>query len=151
MVKIEHFEDSEFREWHYLMSPRLLVMLDVLRHEVGTPIIISKHKDSLGRFLGKSNKSEHNYDHWGEILAADCFLSGVYFRSQVENVVNVAKSIGFTGIGVYPEWTNNRGKPQCGFHFGVRPTRIMSNPATWGVVGGKSVSLASALSHIKTK
>ena len=83
------------------------------------------------------------------VLAVDCFVSGVYGRAQVENVVHEAKKLGFTGIGIYPGWNNNKGEKQCGFHLGVRPTRKMGDPATWGYMNGEFVSLMKALRTIK--
>lgn len=143
-----HFDAKEFGEWYGDMSVRLLVMLDVLRHWVGSPISISPVKGALGRNQGLNSESAHNVDRWGEVLAADVFIKGVYLRSQADAVVEAAKKIGFTGIGVYPDWVNAKGETQVGFHFDVRPTRDPNNPAAWGRVNGHWVSIESALNHI---
>ena len=129
------------------MSPRLLTMLDVLRFRLGSAINISKAKGSIGR--QDDTDSEHNVSKWGEVLAVDCFVSGVYGQEQIWAVVEEATRVGFTGIGIYPEWCNNEGVKQCGFHLGVRPTRKMGTPATWGYMDGEFVSLMKTLKRTK--
>lgn len=144
----QYFTAEEFREWADDMSRRLVTMLDVLRHMSGRVIEISANGMSLGRELGLAAVSEHNIDHWGEVLAADCFVSGVYYREQAEAIVDLARKIGFTGIGIYTDTRNNRGEEQVMFHFGVRPTRNMGDPALWGRVAGKGTSLIVALQSL---
>lgn len=145
-MHLEHFSPHEFREWWPHMSPRLLTMLDVLRHQIRRPIVISPNPDALGRRLGDS-ESEHNIDRWGEVLAVDCFVIGIETRAQVGWVLTFSRAIGFTGIGVYPDWTL-QGRQTIGFHFGVRPTRQMRDPATWGRLGGEYVSQSDAVGAI---
>lgn len=135
-MHLEHFMQEEFREWSDDMSPRLTVMLDVLRHMSGHAIMISGSEYALGRNLGRGDQSAHNVDEWGQVLAADVFVAGVYNREQAEHVVDLARKIGFTGIGVYSDTTNNKGERQVMFHFDVRPTEAMGQPATWGRVNG---------------
>ena len=149
MVYAQYFSQEEFREWSDDMSARLVTMLDVLRFKLGSPIEISASEYALGRELGRNDLSEHNVDHWGEVLAVDCFISGVYNRAQVEAVVYEAKGIGFTGIGVYSDTHNNEGKEQVMFHLGVRPTELMGSPATWGRVDHDYTSLIAAIQSIK--
>jgi len=149
MVYAQHFDAEEFREWSDDMSPRLVTMLDVLRFRLGRPIAISASEYALGRELGRGKMSEHNVDHWGEVLAADCFISGVYNRAQAEAVVYEATGIGFTGIGVYSDTHNNRGEEQVMFHLGVRPNELMGSPATWGRISGKYTSLIAAVQSLK--
>ena len=86
MIYAQHFSAEEFREWSDDMSPRLVTMLDVLRFRLGRPIAISASEYALGRNLGRGQMSEHNIDEWGEVLAVDCFVSGVYNRAQAEAV-----------------------------------------------------------------
>ena len=107
MIYAQHFSAEEFREWSDDMSARLVTMLDVLRFRLGSAIEISASEYALGRNLGVGKMSEHNIDEWGEVLAVDCFIGGVYNRAQVEAVVYEATGIGFTGIGVYSDTTNN--------------------------------------------
>ena len=149
MIYAQHFQSKEFREWADDMSARLVTMLDVLRFKLGSPIEISLSEYALGRELGRGKMSEHNIDEWGEVLAVDCFIGGVYNRAQVEAVVYEAKGIGFTGIGVYSDTHNNEGKEQVMFHLGVRPTELMGSPANWGRVNGDYTSLIAAIQSIK--
>ena len=149
MVYAQHFSAEEFREWSDDMSPRLVTMLDVLRFRLGRPIAISASEYALGRNLGRGKMSEHNIDEWGEVLAVDCFISGVYSRAQAEAVVYEAEGIGFTGIGVYSDTHNNQGDDQVMFHLGVRPNEDMGSPATWGRISGKYTSLIAAVQSLK--
>jgi hypothetical protein len=149
MIYAQNFSAEEFREWSDDMSARLVTMLDVLRFKLGSPIAVSASEYALGRELGRNDLSEHNVDHWGEVLAVDCFISGVYNRAQVEAVVYEATGIGFTGIGVYSDTDNNQGEEQVMFHLGVRPTEMMGSPATWGRVDHDYTSLIAAIQSIK--
>ena len=149
MIYAQHFSQEEFREWAEDMSPRLVTMLDVLRFRLGRPIAISASEYALGRNLGVGKMSEHNIDEWGEVLAVDCFISGVYNRAQAEAVVYEADEIGFTGIGVYSDTHNNQGDDQVMFHLGVRPNELMGSPATWGRISGKYTSLIAAVQSLK--
>jgi len=149
MIYAQHFSAEEFREWSDDMSPRLVTMLDVLRFKLGSPIEISASEYALGRNLGRNELSEHNIDEWGEVLAVDCFISGVYSRQQAEGVAHEATAIGFTGIGVYSDTRNNQGQEQVMFHLGVRPNEDMGSPATWGRISGKYTSLIAAIQSLK--
>ena len=149
MVYMQYFTQEEFREWSDDMSARLITMLDVLRFKLGSPIEISLSEYALGRELGVGKMSEHNIDEWGEVLAVDCFIGGVYNRAQVEAVVYEATGIGFTGIGVYSDTHNNQGDDQVMFHLGVRPNEDMGSPATWGRISGKYTSLIAAVRSLK--
>jgi len=149
MIYAQHFSQEEFREWAEDMSPRLVTMLDVLRFRLGSAIEISASGAALGRNLGRDKLSEHNVDHWGEVLAVDCFIGGVYSRQQAEGVAHEATAIGFTGIGVYSDTHNNRGEEQVMFHLGVRPNEDMGSPATWGRVDHDYTSLMAAIQSIK--
>ena len=149
MIYAQHFDAEEFREWSDDMSARLITMLDVLRFRLGRPIAISASEYALGRNLGRNELSEHNIDEWGEVLAVDCFIIGVYNRAQAEAVVYEATGIGFTGIGVYSDTRNNQGDDQVMFHLGVRPTEMMGSPATWGRVDHDYTSLMAAIQSIK--
>ena len=150
MIYAQYFTQEEFREWAEDMSPRLITMLDVLRFRLGRPIAISASEYALGRNLGVGKMSEHNIDEWGEVLAVDCFIGGVYSRKQAEGVVHEATAIGFTGIGVYSDTRNNQGQEQVMFHLGVRPNELMGSPATWGRISGKYTSLIAAVQSLKT-
>ena len=149
MIYAQHFSAEEFREWSDDMSARLITMLDVLRFRLGRPIAISASEYALGRNLGRNELSEHNIDEWGEVLAVDCFIIGVYNRAQAEAVVYEAEGIGFTGIGVYSDTRNNQGDDQVMFHLGVRPNEDMGSPATWGRVDHDYTSLIAAVQSLK--
>jgi hypothetical protein len=149
MIYAQHFSAEEFRDWADDMSPRLVTMLDILRFRLGSPIAVSASEYALGRNLGVGKMSEHNIDEWGEVLAVDCFVSGVYNRAQAEAVVYEAEEIGFTGIGVYSDTHNNQGDDQVMFHLGVRPNELMGSPATWGRISGKYTSLIAAVQSLK--
>jgi len=45
MIYAEHFSAEEFREWADDVSPRLVTMMDILRFQVGSPVIISPPPD----------------------------------------------------------------------------------------------------------
>ena len=149
MIYAQHFSAEEFRAWADDMSPRLVTMLDILRFRLGSPIAVSGSEYALGRNLGRNELSEHNVDEWGEVLAVDCFIGGVYNRAQAEAVVYEAEGIGFTGIGVYSDTRNNKGQEQVMFHLGVRPNEDMGSPATWGRISGKYTSLIAAVQSLK--
>jgi len=148
MIYAQYFAQEEFREWAEDISPRLVTMLDVLRFRLGSPIKVSGSEYALGRNLGRGKMSAHNIDEWGEVLAVDCFVSGVSSRYQAEGVVHEAINIGFTGIGVYSDTRNNKGQEQVMFHFDVRPNELMGSPATWGRVNGKYTSLIAAVQSL---
>ena len=149
MIYAQHFSAEEFRAWADDMSPRLVTMLDILRFRLGSPIAVSGSEYALGRNLGRGKMSEHNIDEWGEVLAVDCFIGGVYNRIQAEAVAHEAEAIGFTGIGVYSDTRNNQGQEQVMFHLGVRPNEDMGSPATWGRISGKYTSLIAAVQSLK--
>ena len=149
MIYAQHFSAEEFRDWADDMSPRLVTMLDILRFRLGSPIAVSGSEYALGRNLGRGKMSEHNIDEWGEVLAVDCFIGGVYNRIQAEAVAHEAEAIGFTGIGVYSDTRNNQGQEQVMFHLGVRPNEDMGSPATWGRISGKYTSLIAAVQSLK--
>lgn len=146
-----YFAPKEFRGWWEFMSGRLLVLLDALRNACGSRILISPHKHALGRRSGAYDESTHNIDFWGEVLAADVFVEHVHYRAQVIQIVELAKTIGFTGIGIYPHWKNSNGERQCGFHLDCRTNRTPSRPATWGRIQRKYVVLDAALAQIPIK
>lgn len=148
MIYAQHFGSEEFREWADDMSARLVTMLDVLRFMCGHSIELSLSEYALGRELKRDDLSAHNVNRWGEVLAADCFVTGVHYREQAEHIVDLARKIGFTGIGAYSDTKNNYGKEQVMFHFDVRPTEDMGSPATWGRVKGKYTSLIAALQSL---
>lgn len=130
--RLYFFQRAEFYrdavDWFDQMDPRLLVMLDILRHRWRRPIRISAHPAALGRRDGNS-ESQHNVDRWGQVRAADVQPAGVETEEEAYQFYLAAKGVGFTGIGVYPHWVNG-----VGFHLDVRADRDPGNPAVWGGV-----------------
>ncbi len=123
---LRHFTPGEFREWWWDMDPQLLSLLDEQREQWGAPIRISKDDGALGRHLGPMSESRHNIDRWGKVQAADIILAGMVTRSDVRRAVDIARDLGFGGIGLYPHWQQG-----AGLHVDVRP-REGGHIATWG-------------------
>jgi hypothetical protein len=143
-----YFRPVEFGEWWQMMDPRLLVLLDSLRHQWGKPIRISADDAAIGRNLGGSSLSQHNADKWGVVRAVDVFPEMLTSSFDAEDFVDLATRVGFTGIGVYPHWTGG-----IGVHLDTRVDAEPGNPAKWGAVNnamGKQryVALSEALEVI---
>lgn len=149
MIELQNFYESEFGIWADRMSEHVLVRLDVLRFRLSRRIDISANPQALGRNNGPLNQSDHNVDYWGKCNGADVFIDGVHNQADANHVIKTAKELGFTAIGVYPEWTNNHGEQQVGFHLAYRPTKKMGHPALWGRVNGEYVSIEEALNMIE--
>jgi len=135
-VDMKHFSKSEFGLWFPMMNKKLLAKLDSLRGAWGEPIMISPALGAIGRTLppGHSNyNSRHNITRWGEVQAIDIMpliktADGVRGCDpfELKMAYNMAVDIGFTGIGVYPDWL-----PHAGLHVDVRDDHAAGNPATW--------------------
>jgi len=126
--RLNYFKPDEFREWWPYMSPRLLVMLDVLRHQWGKKIEISGAGGALGR-NAKGSLTQHNVDKWGEVRAADIFPAGVATVDEAQAFWDLIKAVGFTGRGVYPD-----ALPSVMFHVDVRVDRRPGQPSDWGAL-----------------
>lgn len=144
--KPHEFGPSPYREenWWPRMDPRLLVLLDLLRYLWGAPIRISNNAEALGRHLGDSG-SMHNVEIHGLVKAIDVFPDKVIDRESARAIVKLAKACGFTGIGIYPQWSGG-----FGLHLDVREDRMMGDPALWGALkdenfGQVYVSMEAAL------
>lgn len=154
-MKLNYFKTNEFRGQKRLVSPRLLVMLDVYRFMLDEKVMISPHKAAIGR---EDGTSQHNYRRYGEVRALDVMPEGIHTLEDAERSVEIARMIGFTGIGFYPHWDLD-GNPENGLrpglHLDVREDRMPTNPSTWGGVKreGKQVyvSIEEALSEMKTE
>ena len=131
-MQLYYFTPSEFRrdgvDWFKQMDGRLLVLLDTFRHEWGAKVSISAHPSALGRHDG-DKQSDHNVDLYGVVLAADVIPAGIADRHDAETAIEIAKRIGFTSIGFYPDW-----HPAPGLHLGTRRDRVPGSPAIWGAV-----------------
>ncbi len=142
--KLDFFEPSEFGPYWPLMSEKLLIKLDEFRRRLGYPVTISPAYGAIGRpviRLGKEtdneevldNATQHNYLKWGEIRAIDVMPrppNGVT-PAERRRWFEIARAVGFTGIGIYPDW-----KPTAGIHVDVRVDHREGDPATWAGVKG---------------
>lgn len=131
--KLYFFHPGEFTrghaQWYSAVDRRLLVLLDTLRFMWGKPIHISKHPSAVGRHAGGENDSQHNFDRWGVVRAVDIQPEGIASDEDAYHFYKLAVHLGFTGIGIYPEWIGG-----VGFHLDTRPDRDPGYPATWGQV-----------------
>lgn len=147
------FGPSQYRteDWWHEMCPRLLVLLDTFRFQWGRRVRISNNAVALGRKLGLDSISQHNFDRWGEVRAADCFPDGLVYREDARFAIYLARELGFTGIGLYPHWNGG-----VGLHLDTRRDRQPGDPALWGAVNGPKgeqqyVSLETALLAMSVK
>lgn len=126
---LRHFKASEFGVWWPLMSTDLLVKLDAFREAWGDEVAISPATGALGRNIRDEEPkaaSQHNVLRWGEVRAADIMPKDMLTSADRRRAVQVARQVGFTGIGVYPGW-----EPSPGLHLDVRRDRTAANPSTW--------------------
>lgn len=126
MIDLRHFTTESFRGWGFVMSVRLLILLDAFRGQWGHPVIASPAKGAIGRHNGPDGTSQHNIDRWGEVRAIDIMPYNMNTEDDAREAVNKALGVGFTGVGIYPDW-----QPMPGMHVDVRTTRNADNPATW--------------------
>lgn len=126
-IELNYFKPEEFHGWYEFCSPKLLVLLDEFRENWGAPVMVSPAKGAVGRKLGNESESQHNFSYYGEVRACDVmpFNMGDDIQ-QRKKAYRIAKDIGFTGIGIYPDW-----KPMPGMHLDVRDDRMAGDPAIW--------------------
>ena len=126
-----YFDEHEFVRngvaWFPLMDSRILILVDLLRHLVQRPFLISESKHALGRRAGDS-QSWHNIDQHGVVYAMDGYFDGIDSIEKATDVVGLATDIGITGIGVYRDW---RSAP-FGFHFDSKTNRAPRIPCKVG-------------------
>lgn len=143
MLYLQHFKPAEFNRggnWYSKIDPNLLVRMDILRFQIRSMIYISPVDGAVGRNNGQDDKSLHNVSYYGQVRAVDFFAPGANPREVVKRMV----SLGFTGIGVYPNGKWN-GERETRYHGDTRHDREMGNPAKWGVIDGDTVTLKEAL------
>jgi hypothetical protein len=144
-LHLYHFKPAEFNRsgtnWYPVICPRLLVSMDLLRHELRTPVVISPHPQAVGRTRGRDDNSQHNFDRWAQVRGLDFFVPD----ASADRVVSAMTRLGFTGIGLYPEgFLGSVTQPR--YHGDTRRDRVPGEPATWGYKGDRLVSLKEALS-----
>lgn len=120
-----YFQPNEFQGWYDRLDKLLLPKLNAFRREWGAPVRISPASGAVGRNIGSSS-SQHNFDRWGEVRAVDIMPTGENTVENRRRAFEIAKRVGFTGIGVYPKWS-----PQWGLHVDVRRDKEEGRPATW--------------------
>ncbi len=138
--RLKYFKPSEFGIWYPMMSAELLLRLDEFREQWGAPVVISSAAGGIGRHGGDENHSQHNVDKWNEVRAVDVFpkvpdgLGGYRYINtpeERERAYQVAKQVGFTGIGLYTDT-----KLGNLLHVDVRQGYVAGMPATWSRVDG---------------
>jgi hypothetical protein len=109
---LKYFKPSEFGASLPFLNINLLKKLDLFRERLGRSVIISPAAGALIRPAG-SNESQHIIGN-----AADIMLPK---GPDLKTAYDVAKAVGFTGVGVYPDW-----KPYAGLHLDVRNGTFVS-------------------------
>jgi hypothetical protein len=122
--ELDHFEPSEFGPWWLLMNRNLLLMIDEFRERWGAPVSVSPAQGAIGR--EDDSHSQHNVNKWGEVRAIDLMPSGMNTAADRQRAYSIALDIGFTGIGIYPDW-----QPKPGIHLDVRDPETPGHVATW--------------------
>ena len=159
-LELRYFEPREFVrggvEWYDRVKVATLEALDVLRHYHGRPIHVSPHPRAVGR--PGSGSTDHDPDeHGGEVAGVDVFPEGVETPGQMREFIELAISVGFTALGVYPHWENSDGETQAGVHLAVRDGRTQDDPARWGMIRNEQrgrqrmVSMAEAINKVGTE
>lgn len=120
---LKYFSAGEFGLWWPLMNADLLVKLDAFREAWGAPVSLSAAEGGIGR--EDDSNSQHNAAKWGEVRAVDISPQGMNTAEERRRAVNIALTVGFTGIGIYREWH----KP--GLHLDVREPETPGHVATW--------------------
>lgn len=139
-LKLRYFKASEFGPYWPLMSIELISKVDEFRHALGYPVLISPAPGAIGRPIiggddveSGAEKSYHNYMLHGEVMAIDLMPAPPGGATATERArwVEVARQVGFRGIGLYPDW-----KPRPGIHVDVRKISALSGGrvATWAGV-----------------
>jgi len=121
---LKYFTASEFGLWWPLMSKDLLLKLDAFREAWGAPVALSPAQGGIGR--EDNSNSQHNVSLWREVRAVDVMPEGMNTAADRSRAVAIAKAVGFTGIGIYPDWN-----PRAGLHLDVRKPETPGYVATW--------------------
>ncbi len=125
---LKYFKPDEFGIFYTFINNTTLLKLDAFREAWGKPVIVSSAKGSIGRHGGDSN-SQHNIDKFGETRAIDVFPSGMDNVFERRRALEIAKRVGFTGIGIYTDTS-----PSNLLHVDTRPSERV---ALWSRVDGE--------------
>lgn len=110
-----------------LISRRLLVMLDELRHTLGAPVYVTS--GFRAKKKGQMHISQHNYGKAADIVCPSYNLIDLY---------NIAEDMDWPGLGVYPYWEYNF-KRVGGLHLDVRELERGEHLARWMGVSVKVI------------
>jgi len=122
--ELEFFKEREFRGYYHDCNPRLLISLDLFRFHWGDVVDVSEEEGAIARF--DESESQHNVNKWGEVRAIDVKPRNLITKDDLQHAFSIAKKVGFTGIGLYPEWSDP------GLHLDIRMGRQMGSPLYWG-------------------
>jgi len=144
-MKLRYFIEEEFRGWYEQINPILLKLLDIYRMHLHKRIIISPAEGAIGR--NDNSESQHNINKWGKVNAIDIMPvneNGVGLSiPQLKQAFILARSLGFTGIGVYPDW-----KPYPGLHLDVREDKVIGKPAAWAGINKNNKQIYVTINEI---
>jgi hypothetical protein len=141
--------------WYDLYDNRWIILMDAFRLKTG-PCTLSPNERALGRRDGVNNRTgfdAHNIDKHGIVMGGDIFPHWQVSHSEYVSAlmaVSYAKEVGFTGIGLYPEWILH-GERRYGLHLDTRRTHQPGEPAEWGYVDGEFVHIKQALKILQTE
>ncbi len=141
--KLTYFTAGEFGIWWPFMSADLLLKLDAFRAVWGAPVMLSPAQGGIGR--EDDSNSQHNLTRWGEVRAVDVMPYGMDTVTDRLRAVALAEGVGFTGIGVYPNW-----QPRAGLHLDVRPPQSEGHVAKWSQLasGAPYVSINEGIYYV---
>jgi hypothetical protein len=135
-IRLRHFKPADFGIWWPFMNGDFLSKVDQFSEWFQGRVMLSPAPGALGR-LG-SDSSQHFPSP--DLSAADLMLPDI----SLGDAYQAARALGFTGIGLYPDW-----KPYHGIHLDMRKTRTRDNPALWAGVktgeGQKYVAIEQVL------
>lgn len=149
VIGLAHFEISEFRnEWPFL-SNKLFKNLDKFRDLIKISVNISPAKGSMIRFkenyegLGVPS-SQHFYGRAIDVIISR--ESMIKAGLNIDNVIDIAKKAGFTGIGLYPDSAGNQDRIRL--HLDVRKPTTKNHIAKWGNHNGLAMTIEKAKIYV---
>ena len=122
--ELSFFKENEFHGFYGDCNPKLLVLTDLFRYIWDNPVAISSANGAVGRY--DETNSQHNINYWDEVRALDLKPKGLTSKYDLERAFKIARDVGFTGIGLYPEWSDP------GIHVDIRNDRTIGDPLYWG-------------------